>query len=246
MGSFLKVGADRFHQNRSVLKGRSYCPYCSHQLSWIDLFPVFSFLFLRGRCRYCQHKISWQYPFVELLTGTTLLLIWLFVNEPVLAVFYSFVSLVLIFISLFDFQYKIIPDKVIYPGIIIALLFNLFYSFFSEASFFLTQSRFFLGLLGGEVGFFLLASLYFLTRGKGMGFGDAKLGILIGLVLGWPNILLGLFLSFLFGAIIGAGLVISHRKKMNSEVSFGPFLAGGTFIALLWGEEIINYYLSLL
>ncbi len=79
-----------------------------------------------------------------------------------------------------------------------------------------------------------------------MGFGDVKLAILMGLILGWPNILLGLFLGFLFGAIIGIGLIIFRRKKMKSEIPFGPFLAGGTLVALLWGEEIINYYLSLL
>jgi len=201
---------------------------------------------LRGRCRYCQHKISWQHPLVELLTGIILLLIWVFVGEPILAIFYSFIALILVFISLLDFQYKIIPDKIVYPGIIIALLFNLFYSHFLGLSFFSIQSRFSLGLLGGEIGFFFLGFLYVLTKGKGMGFGDVKLGILMGLVLGWPNILLGLFLGFLFGAIIGIGLVIFHRKKMNSEIPFGPFLAGGTLIALLWGKEIINYYLSLL
>jgi len=246
ISSFLKASADRFQQSRSVLKGRSYCFYCSHQLSWLDLFPIFSFLFLRGRCRYCQHKISWQHPFIELLTGTILFLIWLFVGEPILAVFYSFIVLILIFISLLDFQYKIIPDKIVYPGIIIAFLFNLLYSLFLESSFFSMQSRFSLGLLGAEIGFFFLAFLYFLTKGKGMGFGDVKLAILMGLILGWPNILLGLFLGFLFGAIIGVGLIIFRRKKMKSEIPFGPFLTGGMLVALLWGEEIINYYLSLL
>jgi len=90
---------------------------------------------------------------VELLTGVILLLIWLFVGEPILAVFYSFIALILIFISLLDFQYKIIPDKIVYPGIIIAFLFNLLYSLFLESSFFLMQSRFSLGLLGAEIGF---------------------------------------------------------------------------------------------
>ena len=246
IGSFLKASADRFQQSRNVLRGRSCCPHCAHQLSWLDLFPIFSFLFLRGRCRYCHHKISWQYPFIELLTGTVLLLIWLFIGDSILAIFYSFIGLILVFVSLIDFQYKIIPDKIVYPGIMIALFFNLFYSLFLGSSFFSMQSRFSLGLLGAEIGFFFLAFLYFLTKGKGMGFGDVKLAILMGLILGWPNILLGLFLGFLFGAIIGVGLIIFRRKKMKSEIPFGPFLTGGMLVALLWGEEIINYYLSLL
>jgi len=94
-----------------------------------------------------------------------------------------------------------------------------------------------------------LASAFFLiivilSRGKWMGIGDIKLAFLIGLILGWPKILPALFLAFLIGAIIGIGLIVAGKKTLKSEVPFGPFLVTGTFLALFWGEKLINYYLN--
>jgi prepilin signal peptidase PulO-like enzyme (type II secretory pathway) len=144
----------------------------------------------------------------------------------------------LIIIFVYDLKHYIIPDKVIYPAIIIALIFNLQ---------FLISNQF--SIFNYSILSAILASAFFLaivlvSRGKWMGVGDIKLAFFIGLFLGWPNILVALFLAFFIGAIIGVGLIASQRKTLKSEVPFGPFLVAGTFIALFWGQSIINWYLN--
>ena len=120
IGSFLNCVIYRLEKSESFLKGRSYCPNCKHILGWQDLIPVFSFLILKGKCRYCQQKISWQYPLVELFTG----LIFLFVFYILHSTFYILISCFLIVIFVYDLKYSLIPDKIIYPAIILSLIFN--------------------------------------------------------------------------------------------------------------------------
>ena len=242
VGSFLNCVIYRLEIGKSALKGRSFCPHCQHQLKWQDLIPIFSFLILRGKCRYCKKPISWQYPLVELFTGILFVLIfsnWL-LNIEIFSLAYLFIiSSFLMIIFVYDLKHYIIPDKIIYPAIVIAFLYQLF----NHWSLIINHLDFIYSALGASF-FFLLIVLA--SRGKGMGIGDIKLGFLMGLILGWPNILVALFLAFLIGAIIGIGLIISHKKTLKSEVPFGPFLVTGTFLALFWGENIINWYLSLI
>ncbi len=226
-GSFLNCVIYRLETGGSFLKGRSFCPHCKHQLGWQDLIPIFSFLWLKGCCRYCQQKISIQYPLVELSTASLFLLIsWLIpgINQ----LYWMGISCFLILIFVYDLKHYVIPDKVIYPAIAIAAIFN--YSFWAGAL--------------GAAGFF--AAIVLISRGRWMGVGDIKLGFLMGLLLGWPDILAALFLAFFIGAIIGIGLVIRGKKNLKSEVPFGPFLVTGTFIALFWGQTIIDWYLKCL
>ena len=96
----------------------------------------------------------------------------------------------------------------------------------------------------GAAGFFFL--IWLISRGRWMGFGDVKLGFFMGLFLSWPNILVALFSAFFIGAIIGIGLIIAGKKTLKSQVPFGPFLVTGTFIALFWGQNLINWYINLL
>ena len=221
----------RLEQGKSFLKGRSFCPNCKHQLSWQDLIPIFSFIILRGHCRYCQKKISIQYPLVEFFTGIIFVLIYLLRSDLLgrsdLLIFNFVVSCFFIIIFVYDLKHYIIPDKVVFPAIGIALIFN------------------FLNILSavGAAGFFFLIVL--ISRGKGMGIGDIKLAFLMGLFLGWPNIIVALFLAIFLGAIMGIGLIISGKKTLKSEVPFGPFLTIGVFLALFWGEKIINFYFNL-
>lgn len=229
VGSFLNCVIYRLETGRSFLQGRSFCPHCKHQLSFWDLIPVFSFLFLGGKCRYCYQKISWQYPLVELATGIIFFQTATIVSNISTGVYLLLIIPFLVVIFVYDLKHYIIPDKVIYPAIAIVGIFNFqiinFLSAILAASFFLV---------------IVLAS-----RGKGMGIGDIKLAFFMGLFLGWPSILVALFLAFLTGAIIGTGLIISKNKTLKSEVPFGPFLVVGTFIALFYGNQIINWYLSL-
>lgn len=224
IGSFLNCLIHRLQTGESFFIGRSYCPHCKHQLNWFDLMPVLSFFILQGRCRYCQKKISWQYPLVEIATGLLFLLIFNFQ----LPIFNFIIAPLLIIIFVYDLKHYIIPDKIIYPAVVIAAIFN-----FTN----------WLSALGAAV-FFL--AIVLVSRGKWMGVGDIKLGFLMGLVLGFPNILVALFLAFMMGAIIGIGLIVASKKTLKSEVPFGPFLVSATFIALFYGQQIINWYLSFL
>ena len=242
IGSFLNAVIYRLEVEKS-LKGRSFCPHCEHTLSWLDLFPVFSFLFLGGKCRYCKKKISWQYPVVELATGLVFLLILNFKFE-ILNQFeiYKFLNLAFLFyiagamiiIFVYDLKHSLIPDKVLLPAIGIMLIYD-------AINYHQILNNFMAAIVAG--GFFLLIFLF--SKGRAMGFGDVKLAVLMGLLLGFPKILVALFLAFFFGAIIGLILIAWQKKGLKSEISFGPFLIMGTFIALFWGSQLISFYVHL-
>jgi len=224
------------------LKSRSYCPHCKHNLGWQDLIPILSFLILKGKCRYCQKPISLQYPLVELATGILfLLIVFRFSSDFLFSIFCLLISCFLIIIFVYDLKHYIIPDKIIYPAIAIALIFNTFYSIFIiNNSKFLIQSL--LSALGAA-SFFLIIVL--VSRGRWMGIGDIKLAFFMGLFLSFPGILIALFSAFLIGAVLGLWLVAFGKKTMKSEVPFGPFLVTGTFIALFFSQPLINWYWNL-
>jgi leader peptidase (prepilin peptidase) / N-methyltransferase len=247
IGSFLNCFIYRLEEEKTM-QGRSFCPNCKHVLSFLDLFPVFSFLFLGGKCRYCHKKISLQYPLSELVTGILFLLIFYF--APILAgapgrmtgwiwglnlVFLFYITSALIIIFIYDLKHYLIPDKILFPAIAVSLIYNLIY-----------YQNILNGLLAVVVGSGFFLFIFLISRGRAMGFGDVKLAILMGFLLGFPNILVALFLAFFFGAIIGLILMIYKGKSLKSEIPFGPFLIAGTFIALLCGNQIIQWYLNFL
>jgi len=260
-GSFLNCVIYRLEIGESFLKGRSYCPHCKHVLTWQDLIPIFSFLILKGKCRYCHQKISWQYPLVELATGILFVstLIYFFSKTSILvnsamteltSIYYLVIACFLIIIFVYDLKHYIIPDKVIYPAIAIAFLYQLFkiwdLGFVPNFEFRISNFQ----TLANPLLSAFLASLFFLmivliSQGKWMGVGDIKLAFLMGLILSFPNILVALFLAFFIGAIIGIGLIIARKKTLKSEIPFGPFLVSGTFLALFFGQKILDWYLNL-
>ncbi|MSU60548.1 MAG: prepilin peptidase [Candidatus Staskawiczbacteria bacterium] len=266
IGSFLNVVILRLEKSEK-LGGRSYCPHCKHSLMWMDLIPVFSFLFLRAKCRYCSQEISWQYPLVEVVTGLIFLLVFNFSglawNDPpddfLKLIFWFYIASVLIVIFVYDLKHYLIPDKILFPAIIIAFLCRILEFFYVEI---LDEYKPFSQILRsfGEFGslpplaYYLLATIiasgfflciYMVSKGKWMGFGDVKLAILLGLILGFPNILAGLFLAFFSGAIIGVALMLIDKKGLKSELPFAPFLILGTFLAMFWGQQLINWYTGL-
>jgi len=241
VGSFLNSVIYRLKKNESFLKGRSYCPNCRHTLNWKDLIPVFSFLILKGKCRYCQKKISWQYPLVELATGILFfLIIFYFPYNFLFSIFYFLFSCFLIIIFVYDLKYYIIPDKIIYPAGATALIFNFQFLISNQFSIF---NYSILSGLGAAI-FFLIIVLA--SKEKWMGWGDVKLAFLMGLFLGFPKILVALFSAFFLGAITGIILIILKKKNLKSEVPFGPFLVSSTFLAIFFGEKIVNFYLHYL
>ncbi|MEK7167516.1 MAG: prepilin peptidase [Patescibacteria group bacterium] len=248
IGSFLNVVIFRFHSKEKIGMSRSHCQSCNHILEAADLIPVLSFFVQKGKCRYCGNKISWQYPLVELFTGIVFVLSAYSLVGTLGAsmIFYSPALLIqwlrniifgcfLIVIFVYDFKWYLILDRVTVPAMAIALFFN-WYLHLGLKNLFLAA---FIGL------FFFLAQ-YLVSKGKWIGGGDLRMGFLMGLMVGWPNIIVALFFSYVIGAIFSVFLIIIKRKKMKSQIPFGTFLALGTFIALYWGESIITWYRSLL
>ena len=241
IGSFLNCVIYRFtphHKFGGGLRGRSFCPHCKHKLSWEDLIPILSFVFLRGHCRYCRQKISPQYPLMELATGLLFTMTFCYFGFGLELLLWLFILTCLIAIFVYDLKYYIIPDSVVFSAM--AAAFFLRIVDFENLDFF-SMSNFGFGVLVAPV-FFLVIIL--VSRGRWMGLGDVKLALLMVLTLGWPNILVAMFLAFLIGAIIGLGLIWGGKKTAKSEVPFGPFLVTGTVIALFWGEAIIDWYLQ--
>jgi len=248
IGSFLNCLIWRLHKKQTIL-GRSYCPQCKQQIKWYDNIPLISFLILRGKCRNCKKKISWQYPMVELVTG--LLFVLVFVNSFQslnfsVSSFQFQISMVeflrnIIFISVlivifvYDLRWYLILDIITIPAIIFALAVNLYLGF-SFANLLLA------GVIGG--GFFL--TQFLISKGRWIGGGDIRLGALMGLMLGYPMIITALMLSYIFGSIFGIILLVTKKKEWSSQIPFGTFLSMATIIVMLWGEQILEWYLSLL
>lgn len=244
IGSFLLVVIDRLLQNKSALRGRSVCEYCSHLLSPLDLLPLVSYVFLRGKCRYCHHTLSRRYPAFELLTGCLYAAIpfLLGFTQGMLPMHLDQVMLLLItlysvsvFLLLFviDIKFGIIPFAIVLPATIITFVYQLIFRTDSLLNVLLTA------LIAG--GAFLL--LHIVTKGRGMGFGDVVLVCYLGLLLGFPSIVPALYIAFLTGAGVSLILILVGRKKMKGgTIPFGPFLVSGAFIAYFFGERLITLF----
>jgi prepilin signal peptidase PulO-like enzyme (type II secretory pathway) len=247
LGSFMNVVLYRLHsKEKGIILGRSFCPHCKHPLGVLDLIPLFSFLFLKGKCRYCSKKISWQYPIVESVTGIVFVyLFWSVLLSPVLSpwqiVAYLFYGFILVGISFYDLYHYEIPDVIIIPGIIIAALVSvgtLITPFFAPP--------FVDALLGVLIALVFLGGQVWISHEKWMGMGDVFIGVFMGIILGWKLTLVALFFAYIIGAVIGVLLMVFQGKKGNSHIPFGPFLSLGTLIALGVGHNILSWYLSFL
>jgi leader peptidase (prepilin peptidase)/N-methyltransferase len=245
IGSFLNVLSDRLPNDESIM-GRSHCEKCKHELAWYDLFPVLSFLFLKGKCRYCKTKLSAYYPSVEVITGMVFVLTWNFVPHTwfngalvPFAGLYQYLGINLVIVSALlviffaDLKYQIIPDSMHTVLIICAVVLHLLLLPFSWASLLLM-------LLEGLISMAPILFLFLATRGKGMGFGDVKLAFAIGLLFGLKLAFVVLYLSFLLGAIGGIYLIFRGKKKMKSKIAFGPFIVLSMFLALFFHVELLR------
>jgi len=233
VGSFLNVVIDRLPRGESLLFPSSHCEACGRGLSTRDLLPVLSYVMLRGKCRYCGVPVSWRLPLVELLTGGLFaFLAWRLGSGLAL---YSSLVYVAIFVPIFfiDLKEGIIPDVIVYPGMALAL------------GLALLDDRAIPALVGGGVGFGLFLAIYFLARG-GMGPGDVKLAGLLGLINGWPLVLVAFLLAFVSGGLLASVFLALRLKGRKAPIPFGPFLVGGSFVALLWGQGLLDLYLRLL
>lgn len=217
---------------------RSACPKCQHNISALENIPVISYLWLKGKCRGCQTKISARYPLIELLCGVLSLVIGLQFGVTWQAVAALVLTWALVALTFIDFDTMLLPDSIVLPILWLGLFCN------SLGLFTDLQSAFF----GAVAGYLSLWAIYWgfklITGKEGMGYGDFKLFALIGAWLGWEYLPLTILLSSVVGAVIGITLMLSRGKNTNMAIPFGPYLAIAGWIALMWGENINNAYLS--
>lgn len=243
VGSFLNVLIYRLPRNIFPGSGRSFCPNCKKNISWFDNVPLVSYLVLRGHCRFCKSPIPIRYPIVELLTGIVTLIIFnfnfLILNQFLIFNFKNvlefFLSLLLawslIAIFFIDLEHQIIPDKIVLPLCLI------FFIYYLVTGYRLLVTNY---LPSAVVSLLLFLLLFLITKGKGMGFGDVKLAFLMGLVLGFPKVIVAFYIAFLTGALLGIILILGKKAKFGKPIPFGPFLVFGTILSYLWGEKIIK------
>ena len=240
VGSFLNVCIDRLPQNKSIVFPPSHCEACQHKLATKDLIPVFSYLRLRGRCRYCQASVPRRLFWVELATGAVFaLLSWHYGLNPALGIM-AFYACLFIVVFVIDLEHGLILNKVVYPGMVVALLLALL------PQPWLTQwivTGIANAALGGAIGFALFLLIAIVSRG-GMGWGDVKLAALIGLATGFPLVFLSIIMGAILGGIMAVALVIAKKRKRRQTIPFGPFLAVAAMVTLLWGNIILDWYFS--
>lgn len=239
IGSFLNVCIYRIPREESIVFPSSHCPTCGTSLKWHDLVPVFSYLVLRGNCRYCGEKISPQYPIVELLNSLIYTLTYWKFGLSFSFLYYAVIFSILIVIAFIDLNEMIIPDILIILILTVTVLYRLLLFLLYSKSFDLLNS------IGGLVLSSFLFILIILISKGGMGGGDVTLIGSLGFILGIKKILLTIFSAFIFGAIISIILLVTKIREKKDPIPFGPFIILGFFITVFWGDELINWYLSL-
>jgi len=248
LGSFINAFVWRFSQKKNFVSDRSECTSCHHKLSGLDLVPVFSWLFLRGKCRYCRQRISIQYPLVELAVMLIFVLSYIFwpfkfsLNQDLLFSLWLLSVFFLSILALYDLKWMILPTKLIYLTyipVIATTAINILISGYKVT----TILNFLLGMaLGGGL-FFII---YHLSKGQWIGGGDVRLGFLLGLIAGSiEKSLLLIFLAAIIGTLVAAFMMIIGRMKRSNLIPFGLFLIISTFIVQLFGSSLINWYSSL-
>ena len=239
-GSFANVVVHRVPLKQSIVRPASRCPSCGVELRARDNIPVVSWLFLKGKCRNCGARISPRYPAIEILTAVLFGLAAWRIRPSSDLIAYLPLLWVLVVLSFIDLEHKLLPNRIVVPSFVagVALL-GIAAALGPGLG---AWVRALLGAAAGFGAFFVLA----LISPRGMGMGDVKLSAVLGLALGymgWPRLLVGFFFSFLAGAVGGIALIAARRAGMKSEVPFGPYLALGTIVSVLFGGPIVRAWL---
>jgi len=229
-GSFLTLCITRLPQGESIVFPPSHCDACGRRLGPVELIPVLGYIIYRGRCRSCGAPVPWWYPGLELLTAGIYVSLGYRFGLTMLAVKYAVLASLLLVIAGIDLQTYTIPDALVLAGLGCGLLFLPLGEISWQAA-----------LPGAALGGGLLLLIAAASRG-GMGGGDVKLGLVLGLFLGWQQVLVALFLAVLAGAMLGLMLIAAGRKGRRDAIPFAPFLTAGTLGALWWGRDLISWY----
>jgi len=241
---YLEIGntEDNTHDSKeeafNLVVPRSRCPQCGHQITALENIPVISYLFLKGKCSNCSTHISIRYPIIEAVTGLLSVIVAWQLGFTWATAAALFLTWALVALTMIDFDHQLLPDNITLPFVWIGLLLSLA-NVFTD-----TQAS----IIGAACGYMTLWSVYWafkLVTGKeGMGFGDFKLLALFGAWFGWQYLPVIILLSSLVGAAVGISLVLFKGKDKNIPIPFGPYLAAAGWIAMLWGDDIIDAYLK--
>lgn len=229
-GSFLNVCIYRIPRGESIAKDFSHCTNCNHRLKWIDLVPIFSYLFLKGKCRYCGDRISLRYPMVECLTG--ILVTGLYLRYGISYEFarFSVLTLFLIVIALIDYDTTDVYSSVIYTGIALGIIFIIIEEITGSCS----VGNYFAGAM---IGLGVIGAIYLFTGG--MGAGDIEIAVLCGVFLGWKLEIYFILASFIIGGTIAVILILLKKKRKDEYIPLGPALALGAYTVMILGETVI-------
>lgn len=263
IGSFLNVVIYRVPNELSIVLPNSACPNCKSPIKFYDNIPILSWLILGGKCRSCREPIAWRYPAVEALTGLAFMLVYLQIGlTPYLAIALIFVP-VMIALIFIDSEHMILPNVITYPLLVFAFVVRLAFPLIFTINYLsdlgnwpMTYLRGYplwlmslaaavLGALVGGGSLWLVGEIWKRLRGvEAMGLGDVKMMFGVGALLGWRLTLLTIFLGALTGAIIGSTMIIVRKDKdLQTQIPFGIFLGAGSIIAMLFGEQMIEWYL---
>lgn len=233
-GSFFNVIGLRVPIGQSIVHPRSTCPLCDSQLTLLELIPVFSYLYQKGRCRHCQGRISPLYPTIELLTAGSFVLLYATVGFQIETLPAWILVSLLIIVTISDLTFTLIPNKILFIFFLIFIVIRLI----------IPLHPWWDSLLGASVSFSILYLVAVISNG-GMGGGDIKLFTLIGFVVGLKVFLLAFLLATFIGSFFGVIGMVFRKLNRKSEIPFAPAIAIGTILALFYYESIINYYVSL-
>lgn len=239
VGSFLNVVIYRLPRGKKIVLDRSACPHCGRTIPFYHNIPVISFILLGGKCRFCREQISWRYPLVEIVNGALYLLFFHLDGLILRLPFHFFLASTLVAIFFIDLEFQIIPDKITLPSLAIGLIGALIAPPPGIA-------QALIGAVVGGGGLLLVAYLgEWLFKKEAMGGGDIKMAAMMGAFVGWQKVLL----IFMGGAFIGmivslVWMAVSKKIRQERLIPFGPFLALAALMAVVYGDQIIRFYLG--
>ncbi len=241
IGSFLNVCIYRIPREESIAFPASHCTTCGHPLHPLDLIPVFSYIFLRSKCRYCKSKISPRYMLVEMLHSLLYIVVAAYFGFSIETIMYCFLSSIMLVLTMIDFEHMILPTKIILFGGIIGVILRITQYILYKDYTILTNS-----ILAAVIGCASFYTIFYVSKAllkkEGMGFGDIRYITMLGIFLSPKLLIVTILLSSVIGSIYG--IVQLYIVKASKEYPYGPFISMATFISMLFGDEIINWYLS--
>ena len=233
VGSFINVVGARLPRGQSLSYPPSHCPACDEPIRRRDLIPVISYLLLRGKCRDCSAGIPLRVFLIEIVAGLLFAGVWLKFGWSYQGV--AMMGYVGMFLAIFvvDMEHHIIPNRIVFPGLVVALAIASFWPELGIAK----------AAIGAGAGFGLMLLLY-LIPGMVIGEGDVKLAAVVGAAVGFPVVFISLGMSFVLGGVVAAGILLAKRGGRKTEVPFGPFIAVAALVSLMWGGPILDWYMG--